>query len=64
MTRKDLVIAWLNDAHGMENVLIQVSACCFLLVSYFSPYRSYSLQNEDLIIIERYDSHGEKRIGR
>jgi ferritin-like metal-binding protein YciE len=24
MTRKDLVIAWLNDAHGMENALIQV----------------------------------------
>lgn len=24
MTEKDLVIAWLNDAHGMENALIQV----------------------------------------
>jgi ferritin-like metal-binding protein YciE len=24
MTRKDLVIAWLNDAHGMENALIPV----------------------------------------
>ena len=24
MTSKDLLIAWLNDAHGMENALIQV----------------------------------------
>jgi ferritin-like metal-binding protein YciE len=24
VTRKDLVIAWLNDAHGMENALIKV----------------------------------------
>ena len=24
MTGKDLVIAWLNDAHGMENALIQI----------------------------------------
>ena len=24
MTRNDLVIAWLNDAHGMENALIQI----------------------------------------
>src|SRR5438874_11564696 len=24
MTGKDLVIAWLNDAHGLENALIQI----------------------------------------
>ena len=24
MTGKDLVIAWLNDAHGMENALVQI----------------------------------------
>ncbi len=24
MTGKDLLIAWLNDAHGMENALIQI----------------------------------------
>ncbi len=24
MTGKELLIAWLNDAHGMENALIQV----------------------------------------